>query len=251
MFFTNLLEANMQTKNFSFKYVYYPKTKSTNQDIWELYNHDDTKKYFVITDNQTQGRGRNNHPWISSPNKSITCSFLLDQIFDEKKINFHSLIIPLAIIKGIKKFTGLKLSLKWPNDIIYNNRKLGGILIESKKKQASYIFNIGIGINVNEDLDDFPNSIKNNVTSLKLITQNNIQREPLMASILNELDSLIDNNNIINEWINNCCHIDKKINFNYKNQSVEGIFKDINNNGQAIIQYNNKFILYGGAIQTV
>ena len=57
--------------------------------------------------------------------------------------------------------------------------------------------NIGIGINVNEDLDDFPNSIKNNVTSLKLITQNNIQREPLMASILNELDSLIDNNNII------------------------------------------------------
>ena len=76
MFFTNLLEANMQTKNFSFKYIYYPKTKSTNQDIWELYNHDDTKKYFVITDNQTQGRGRNNHSWISSPNKSITSSFL-------------------------------------------------------------------------------------------------------------------------------------------------------------------------------
>ena len=132
MFFTSLLEANTRIKNFSFEFIYYPTTKSTNEDIWELYKNN-KKKFFVITDNQTAGKGRYNNTWISIPNKSITCSFLIDQIFNDNQFNFHSLIIPIAIINGIKKNTDINLELKWPNDIMYNNKKLGGILIESKK----------------------------------------------------------------------------------------------------------------------
>ena len=87
MFFINLLEANIKITNFSFAFIYYPTTQSTNEDIWELYNND-KKKYFVITDNQTGGKGRGNNSWISIPNKSITCSFLIGQIFNYKQFNF-------------------------------------------------------------------------------------------------------------------------------------------------------------------
>ena len=89
MFFVNLLEANMRTKNFNFDMNYYPVTKSTNEDIWELYNQTFQKNLFVITDNQTSGKGRHNNFWFSTPNKSITCSrpskfqFLLNAILFE------------------------------------------------------------------------------------------------------------------------------------------------------------------------
>ena len=120
MFFTNLFEANMRVKNFQFDMTYYPRTESTNKDLWEI--HEITKKndLFVITDNQINGKGRGNNSWVSSPNKSITCSFLLKQVFDNT--NLYSLLIPLAIIKGIKKFTNINLKIKWPNDIIYENK---------------------------------------------------------------------------------------------------------------------------------
>ena len=250
MFFTNLLEANMRAKNFQFDITYYPKTTSTNEDIWEIYNITKKNNLFVITDNQTKGKGRHHNSWISTPNKSITCSFLMKQVFD--KVNFHSLIIPLSIVKGIKKFLNIDLQIKWPNDIIYKNKKLAGILIESKKCKSEYLFNIGIGMNINEEIEDFPSELKNKTTSLKIINKNLIQREPLLATILNELDQLIDStdyNYILNEWMKHCSHLDENIKFKDEDKFTNGIFKKINKNGQAVIENNFEPIAYDGAIQ--
>ena len=90
------------------------------------------------------------------------------------------------------------------------------------------------------------------ITSLKIITSQIIQREPLLANIFNALDELIntnDENYIINEWIQNCAHINQKINFHYNNKMISGIFKTVNKNGQAVIQNDLKSINYNGAIE--
>ena len=250
MFFTPLLEGNLINHNLISEIIYYPTTRSTNKDSWELYKKNNQTRILVITDNQTNGTGRGNNNWISTPNKSITCSFLFKKKFDN--INLHSLLIPLSIINGIKKFTNINLQVKWPNDIVYENKKISGVLIETKKNNPQSLFNVGIGINVNEDIDDFPDSLKNKVSSLKIIKNHTIQREPLLATIFNELDQLInanDDNYIINEWIKNCSHLEKKITFNYNNKLTTGIFKTINQNGQAIIQNDLESIDYNGAIE--
>ena len=250
MFFTNLLEANMNLKKISFDMTYYPKTESTNDDIWELYNDDKKNNHFVITDNQTDGRGRHNSSWESIPNKSITCSFLINQFFKEKKMNLNSILIPVAIINGIKHFTDINLEIKWPNDIIYNNNKLGGVLIESKNN----LLNIGIGLNINQDIEDFPVKLTNQATSLNIIKGHHIQREPLLASIFTDLDRLIeqsDPDKIINEWMQYCSHINKKIKFKHNDLVIEGVFRKLNQYGQAIIELDNKLIIYNGAIETV
>ena len=185
MFFTPLLEGNLKDRHLISKIVYYPKTKSTNDDIWELYNTDRQTKLLIISDNQTAGKGRNNNVWFSSPGHNITCSLLLDQLFPRKLINCHALVMPVAIVLAIKKFLLIDLNIKWPNDIIFNKKKLGGILIESRKNNDTYTFNFGIGLNVNET--NFPSELKNSSTSLKEIKGQVIQREPLLAFILNEL----------------------------------------------------------------
>ena len=251
MFFTNLLEANLKVKNFAHEIIYYTVTKSTTDDIWELYNETGQTKALIITDNQTAGKGRNNNKWISQPSKSITCSFILEQIFNDEQVSLYSILIPVSIIKGIKNFSQIDLQIKWPNDIVYKNKKVGGILIESKLRKNISIFNIGIGLNVNENNFDFPEDLRGNVTSLKEIKEIPIQREPLLASILNELEQLInnpDNNYLIEYWIKHCNHINKKVSFNISNKKMQGIFKGINNKGQAIIEKGDETITYNNPI---
>ena len=94
MFFTNLLEANLKVNFFAHEIIYYTATKSTTDDIWELYNETGQTKALIITDNQTAGRGRHNNKWISQPSKSITCSFILEQIFNNEQVSLYSILIP-------------------------------------------------------------------------------------------------------------------------------------------------------------
>ena len=252
MFFTPLLEGNLINHNLISEIIYYPTTRSTNKDAWELYKKNNQTKILVISDNQTAGEGRYNNSWFCSPGKNITCSLLLNQLFPIEKINIHALLIPVAIILGIKKFLLIDLEIKWPNDILFKNKKLGGILIESKQIKKKFIFNCGIGLNVNEV--DFPLELKNNSTSLKEIKGHTIQREPLLAYILNELTDLINNlsaEDVIKLWLQYCCHINKKICFKHNGKEVKGIFKGLDEFGMAIINHNNQTIQYSGEITTL
>ena len=252
MFFTNLFESNLKVKYIAKKIIYYAAVDSTKDEIWSLYEECNNKdKIIVITDNQKKGRGRGHNTWFSKPGQGITCSFSLEKIFPNAQFNFHAILIPIAIIKGIKKFLSIDLSIKWPNDIMYHNKKLGGILIESKKINKKIIFNIGIGLNVNEGLEDFPKNLQNTSVSLREIAGHPIQREPLLAFILNELDRMIDNIDtkfFINAWMENCMHKNKQITFKKNNKIITGIFKYINEFGQAVINHDNNYINYDGAI---
>ena len=251
MFKIGLLESNLEYKKFFNNIVYYPRTKSTNSDLWALYQKS-PKKHLIISDNQTAGRGRGLNQWVSTPNKSLTCSFVLSQIFPLEKFNFHSLILPISIVIGVKKHLSLSLQIKWPNDIMYKNHKVGGILIETKKYSKKYILNIGIGMNVNELGNDLCENINKKAISLRMILGRKIQRELLLASILNELYDAVRRYTppqIILEWQKHCNHINHKVFFKYNKKNVAGLFKKINNNGQAIIEFNHHLVPYDGAIK--
>ena len=254
MFFTNLLQGNLQVKNFATQIVYYPKTESTSDDLWELYNESHQLGLLVISDYQTKGRGRFNKSWISSPGLNLTFSFILDSSYLENHKELIFLLIPLAIINGVNHFTSISLNLKWPNDIMHANKKVGGVLIESKINKKNTIYNIGIGLNVNDNLDNFDKALKYNTTSLKLINNQSIQREPLLAAILNNLEDLLSyytKRDIVELWRKNCSHINQNIAFNNKGKLVHGLFLDINNKGQALIKVNNEIITYDGEIQLI
>ena len=251
MFFVNLLETNLQTKLIGKKINYFTTTKSTNDDIWELYNTGAASGEVVITDNQTNGRGQRNNKWHSNPGQNILCSFLLYEKLNIQFIGIYPILIGVGISRGVEKLLSIKMQLKWPNDIYYENKKIGGVLIESKIKKNSLILNIGMGINVNQNIDSFPNNISDNVNSLKNIVGHPIQRELLLSYIFNEIDILFHQMNprqLIEEWNNRCININKTVSFNLENKLKTGIFKKINNKGQSIIKYNNNEIIYDGAI---
>ena len=174
-------------------------------------------------------------------------TFLLKEVSNYKNIGIYSLLIPIGIIEGIKKTIVIILSVKWPNDLLYKNKKIGGVLIESKSYDKSIYLNIGIGINVNSELNDFPKEIYNRLDSLKNIYKDDIQREILLANILNSIEKLLKNKkNIVDKWIELCGHINKEVTICHKNKLVKAIFKKVTSDGQAIVNYNENDIIING-----
>ena len=254
MFSIELLQSHLKTKILGKKIFYHSITESTNSDIWSLFEKEKNEGFVVVANEQLAGRGRGKKKWYSKKNKSVICSFLIKQKFSVKKTGLHSILIPIGIIAGIKKIIDKDFSIKWPNDILVENKKLGGILIETKFFNGSIYLNIGFGINVNENLIDFPNKIQSNATSLKIFSKNNIQRELLLANILNSIDELLikrDEEAILKYWMKSCNHINKEIQVNHKNKLIRAVFKRINQNGQAVLNYNSENIIFDGAILNI
>ena len=175
---------------------------------------------------------------FSTRGDNLTFSLILKKPQDTK-LSLFSILSGISIVRGIKKFTNIKCTLKWPNDIILNNKKIGGILIENKNDSSFFV--IGIGLNINQQ--EIPNELKNIASSLRIEKTNPIQREPLLAFILNEFENLYDNNPLewITQWKMYCDHLNKKVTFN--NHGIQGTFIDINESGNAIIDTQSKKIV--------
>jgi len=236
MFEYNIFETHLKSEVFGRHIKYFNSIYSTNSEAIN-YLSQDNHGHVIITKNQTSGKGRRSDRWFSTPNKSLTFSIIVNQKKIKNK-NLLPIITAVAIIKAINKISKIQCSIKWPNDIMLNNQKIGGILIEKKN---DYMI-VGVGINVNEEMDDLNTKIKNISTSLRINSAPLIQLEALLAYILNELEKCCyeDKTNLIDEWLNLCYHIDKEIKFYENHKVIKGIFKGINANGQGIININNQ-----------
>lgn len=245
MFFTPLFLSNLTTKKIARNIEYFRTLDSTNTEIFDMLKQNQAKSGdAIIADQQTAGRGRRGNNWISNPGESITCSIIIKDE-DDSLVKKLPLISGIAIIKGIKQLTKLDCNLKWPNDILLDSKKIGGILIE--KKDGYFI--IGIGLNVNES--ELDKSIENS-TSIRLELGRTVQREPLLAFIFNHFETLLGNNlsSIINEWESLCLHMDRMVKFHQSNQLMSVTFLGLNENGEANIQTDDgKKIINSGIIE--
>ena len=244
MFSIPLFLSNLNTQKIGLKTEYLKSTDSTNSTIFKLFENQKMKSGNVlIADEQTAGKGRRGSRWFSSSEKSLTFSLLIknnDNLLNKKL----PLICGISIIKAIKKISQVDCYLKWPNDILYDSKKIAGILIEQKKNH----FIIGIGVNVNgTKLDE---SIEKKASSLELILDYPIQREPLLAQILNYLEKLLSNDikDIIIEWESFCNHMNSFVKFHNSNNIINGQFIGLNHNGDAKIDLNGEEIIINSGI---
>ncbi|MDB9722904.1 biotin--[acetyl-CoA-carboxylase] ligase [Candidatus Marinimicrobia bacterium] len=243
MLFTNLVQANLKTRVLGKQIEYYTRLESTNSEAWKLINVGCDHGTVIITDNQFLGKGRGNRYWSASPNKSLTFSIVLSPNINSKFSNWFSIISSLAIQKALTSFS-TKVELKYPNDIMIGQKKLGGILCETKVSEKKiYHAVIGVGININETIEDFDISIQNTATSLHINSNNLYQRERILAETLNQFENIIDQfpNNIdlikLN-WEQACNHLNKLVTFHNNNKIIKGIFKSLSSSGNAILEIN-------------
>jgi len=153
----------------------------------ELVKKETAEGTVVIAGTQTAGKGRIGRTWLS-PVGSLAMSVILKPSVD----NLPQLVMiaSLAVVRAIKKVTGLKTQIKWPNDVLVKNKKVCGILIENEVKGGKVNSAIiGIGINVNFDPLDFP-EITGIATSLSHEIGTEISKVELTSTLLSELERL-------------------------------------------------------------
>ncbi len=147
-----------------------------------------------VADKQTAGRGRGGHQWHSAPSEGLYVSALVTPPLAMMTALQLSLAAGLAARAAIKKVTGLKIDLRWPNDLMLNGKKCGGILVETAVSNADgdaklrYAV-IGVGINLNHR--QFPAGLEQLATSLRIEQDRAVSREAMLASLLCALDDEI------------------------------------------------------------
>ena len=178
----NELRSIRKTEWLGNKIYYETEIDSTNTKAMKLAEEGAPHGTIVVTDHQTNGRGRRGRSWESPAGEAIAMTFLLRPKIDPNNASMLTLIAAMAVARGIEDETGLKAGIKWPNDVVINRKKVSGILTEMSA-QADYVNHIVVGIGINVHIQEFPEELKNIATSVFLELGMKINRAALIERI--------------------------------------------------------------------
>ena len=182
----------------------------------------------VVTDAQGEGRGRQGRSWVAPPETAILLSTILRPPLDV--LPLLPLLAALAVAGGIEVSTGAVPDLKWPNDVLLNGNKLAGILLE---RSGGPDVVLGVGLNVNQSRRDLPEG----ATSLAIELGHELEREPLLAAILNDLGNAYERADregvgwIVPGWRSRSSMLGEPITFHRDGAQIRGIAEDISEDG--------------------
>jgi len=219
---------------------------STNDYLKGLLHQQFVENFTVVTaENQTNGRGQMGSEWKIESGKNLTFSILIkDLLLDINQIFHLNVAVAVSIIESLAALEIKNYAIKWPNDILAEGKKIGGILIENSIKSNGEIISIiGIGLNVNQK--QFENLPK--ASSLSVLKNKDFDKEMIMISIVENLKrniSLIMNKNASDIWEKYHANLYKKgipMPFETKDgHQFMGIIQGVNTTGKLEVILENE-----------
>ncbi len=212
----------------------------------EMLNEGATEGTTIFVEEQTQGRGRSGKEWFCKNGKGLLLTVVLRPVIQPENSYLLTFFTAVAIVQTIREMFKLPVEIDWPNDIVINKKKLGGIIVETQdhtEQSRDYI--VGIGINVNLKEHELPEQIDQPATSLTIEKETFIDRTNLAKALLQNLDSwyliLKDERyeHIIEKWQEFCVNIGRRVNVRNTNKEFAGIFQGISNNGELVLLLDN------------
>ncbi|AOV08048.1 biotin--[acetyl-CoA-carboxylase] ligase [Sporosarcina ureilytica] len=255
-------EANIKkyltTEAFGQEIRYFESCDSTQFIAHELAQEGAQDGTVVVAEEQLTGKGRMARPWDSKAYKGIWMSVITRPHLTPQQAPQMTLVAAVAITRAIEEVTGLTPQIKWPNDLLINEKKVTGILTELQADPdliKSII--LGIGINVNQSIDEFPEELMSIATSLKIELGKTINRAELIATTLKYLEEytkLYEAHGfspIKLLWESYSNTIGRRIRATMVNQTVEGLAIGITEEGMLELKQDDGTIfgVYSGDIE--
>jgi BirA family biotin operon repressor/biotin-[acetyl-CoA-carboxylase] ligase len=183
------LRADLGPVTIGREIVVLAKTVSTNDIVRKMAARDTPEGLVVFAEHQTAGRGQHGKKWESAAGKGLWFSILLRPNLAAKESPRLTLWAAQTIASTLGAAYSIPAKVKPPNDVGVNGRKLAGVLLEMRAQpQAQHIAVLGIGLNVNQDLADFPGEVREHATSLSIIKGARQDRHSLAVALLRNLD---------------------------------------------------------------
>lgn len=179
---------------------------------------------------QTKGRGRRENIWVS-PKGNLYFSFIKKQVFNREDIFHETIIVSIAIVELLEKY-GVKPMIKYPNDILANNKKIAGILIETKGLKNVEETIVGIGININQK--DF-HDLKNKATSIAILKEQEYEIEEFLNEFIRIYNRIDDMVSAYNKYIQKSLIIGKGLIYKSESYKIESVLP----NGDIVIKNEN------------
>ena len=238
------IESRLNTKVMGRALHFFEETDSTNAQAKQMAEQNEAHGALFVADHQTMGRGRRGRAWDSPAGKNIYFTLLLRPQIMPNQASMLTLVMAMAVAKGIEKTTGEKAFIKWPNDIVMDNRKVCGILTEmSLTTEMDSIQYVVIGVGINVGLQSFAEELSGKAASLEEVTKQNISRGRLLANIMECFEEYyelfiktLDLSDILEEY--NACLVnkDRQVRVLDPKGEFDGIAKGITRTGELLVE---------------
>jgi BirA family biotin operon repressor/biotin-[acetyl-CoA-carboxylase] ligase len=221
----------------------FEQTTSTNDVVEKLARDGVREGAVVFAESQTKGRGRLGRVWLSPTHKGLWFSVLLRPKLRPQEATQLTVISATALRRAIKTVAGLSAEIKWPNDLLLGGKKVAGILTEMSAEVDRVRHAIlGIGVDVNQDADEFPAELRKAATSLKLAGGEEISRAELATEILRELDADYVRicggkfSEVADEWEAACVTIGKNVTVHTGEVKFRGRAEALDDDGALLVR---------------
>ena len=230
------ITRSLKTSFIGRKVFYYPTVASTMDTAQQAARQGAANGTVIIAGEQTAGKGRMKRNWLSPPG-NIAMSVVLYP--DIAFLPYLVMIVSLAAVHSIEAVTKLKPQIKWPNDILIDGKKVGGILIENEIKGERVAYSIvGIGINIDLDVASHP-EISDTAASLRAAPDDSL-RIKIIRSLLAEFEKLYiklpDGRPIFNAWRDRLITLGKKVKAISSQEVIEGTADSVDETGALMIR---------------
>jgi BirA family biotin operon repressor/biotin-[acetyl-CoA-carboxylase] ligase len=231
---------------------YFPLIGSTMTEAARFASEGAPHGTVIVADEQTAGVGRLGRHWLSRAEAGIYCSILLRIPIAKRELPLATLALGLATAEAIQRSTKLACDLRWPNDVLVNERKVAGILAQLHEECIV----AGIGINVNQD--SFPDDLRTPATSLRMALGKEAAREPLLVSLLECIDEfcslLIEQGRsaILRAFANASSYVlHRRVIYETDYGSYKGVTAGLDNNGFLKVRNDSGLMetLYTGGVR--
>jgi BirA family biotin operon repressor/biotin-[acetyl-CoA-carboxylase] ligase len=230
------ITRGLRTKFIGRKIVYFPTLPSTMDAAREAARGGAEEGTVIIAGEQTAGRGRLNRQWISPPG-NIAMSIILYPAISS--LPYLIMIASLAAVHAMEAVAGVKSQIKWPNDILIDGKKVGGILIENEVRGDKVDYSIiGIGINIDLEVAAHPG-----ISSTAISLHGKDRRVKIIRSLLAEFERLYlrlpHARSIFEAWRKRLVTLGQKVRATSSNEAVEGIAESVDESGALMIREAN------------
>lgn len=244
--FPHEIQFGLSTKVMGKKIVAYDTVDSTMDIAFDLGIHNSPEGTVVLAEGQSRGRGRLGRNWSSPKGKGIYLSIILRPSFSPSEVSRLTLLTAVAVSEAIKNMTGVSVSIKWPNDLLIDEKKVAGILTElnAEVDRVKFVI-VGIGINVNTKTAALPEG----AASIRSVLNRSVSRVELTKEILRQIERRYNELHkheftaIAQRWKELSTTLNKRIKITDPGGMVEGVAVDIDKDGGLLIRKDSGVVV--------
>lgn len=222
---------------------------STNEEIKRRAVRGAKSGLIIVAESQSGGKGRLGRSWSSEVGEGIYFSFLLKPDMPPSEISAITLSAGYAVCMALREYTGLDAKIKWPNDVLINNKKVCGILTEMAAQidMVDYIV-VGIGINVNHK--SFPEELSGKATSVYIETGRDTDRNELLREVIKRLDIIMAEfltgmpESRKNHFKELCITLGRQVTTVHGGTEIKGTAVDVSCDGDLVIRDDSGKLVY-------